>query len=377
MDSSDKLHQLCKEINEDCISCGQCVSECKLLQRIDEDPTMIAKRGPSVQEAYACSLCGLCEAVCPVLLSMRNMFAETRTNAVECNFIDINEYRYMFPDRKINAVSLYREVNGINYDDLHADQEGSIAFFPGCTMLTYTPELIKELFVHLNKEYKNLTLNTDCCGLPLGQLGLQNRRDDYVRKVKLRLTNNGVKTLITACPNCYYQLRPILEDTEIKVITIYEALENAKIFEKKELNSQDTAITLHDSCPDRFYGVFAQQTRELLIGQGYQLIEMEHHRDKTICCGSGGQVTHFQPDLAEELVKARQEEADSSGAQILTGYCVSCVLNFARIPSNIKVQHVLNLLLGIEQDYNGIKAKAKQLFEGPEGEKNWEKIMAE
>jgi Fe-S oxidoreductase len=106
---------------------------------------------------------------------------------------------------------------------------------------------------------------------------------------------------------------------------------------------------------------------------------MEHNHDLTICCGSGGQVSHSRPDLAEKLVRCRLDEAEESGALVLTGYCLGCVLNFARIPNEkkMKIQHVLDLLFGLEADYSEVKANAKKMFAGPEGEGILKRIMAE
>jgi len=364
-------------IVNNCTGCHQCVSECPLLKQIGEDPIRIADRGPSVEEAYSCTMCGLCEAVCPASLSMKELFAATRVKAVDSGGININDYRYLFPDRQMNVMRLYRELNGIAYDDLYPDQAASAAFFPGCTLLTYAPELIRASFHHLSRAYKELTLITDCCGMPLHQLGLRSRGDAYIYSVTTKLQHLKVKSLITACPNCYYQLRPVLKDSEIKLMTIYETLNRSKLCGLPEKNTGKPLVTMHDSCPDRFDGIFAGQTRKALTQKGFALVEMEHKRRTTLCCGSGGQVTHFQPELAEELVKSRVQEAERSGAQILASYCLGCVLNFTKIPGKPKIRHVLNLLLDLEQDFAGLKAKANQMFEGPQGIERWEKIMAE
>lgn len=377
MKNSDQLHKDCQEIISKCIGCNNCIAECKMLQEIGKEINQIAERGPSVEEAFSCSLCGLCEAVCPVSLSPRRMFADTRTSAVKNHQISISEYRYMFPDRKNNVMSLYRELSGIQYEDLHPDRESPVAFFPGCSMLTYAPDLTRTLYTELNKEYKELTLLTDCCGLPLHQLGLKERGEQFICDVKSKLLSLQVKKLITACPNCFYQLRPVLEDSETSLITIYEALANNELFHIPLDEHQRKEVTIHDSCPDRFDGIFGTQTRKALIQKGFPLVEMNHNRQTAMCCGSGGQVTHFQPQMAEDNVKNRLDEAEKSGAEILAAYCLGCALNFAKMPSKMKIQHVVNLLLGQEQDFCGVKAQAKKLWEGPEGEKHWERIMAE
>lgn len=376
MVNSNKLAEMRQVIVDECIGCDQCLSQCRLLQRIGEDITGLAGRGPTVEEAYACTLCGLCEAVCPSSLSVRNLFAETRRNAVDNREIDIDDYKYMFPDRELTVMSLYRELSGIHYDDLNTDQESQVTFFPGCTLLTYAPELTRAVYAQLNKA-KDTMLLMDCCGLPLSQLGLQARCDDYIEQVMTRILSYNVKEMVVACPNCYHQLREITAGKGIKLLTIFDALQNAPLLHKPFARKEKLSVTIHDSCSDRFAGIFARQARKALIGKGFNITEMERNYNMTICCGSGGQVTHFDPELADALVRSRLEEAEKTKAEVLAACCMGCVLNFSRIASPLKVQHVLNLLLEIEQDYTGVKTKAKRLFTGPKGEEYWQRIMAE
>ncbi|AHF05788.1 (Fe-S)-binding protein [Desulfitobacterium metallireducens] len=375
--SSEKLSKVCHEIKENCIECGQCLSECQMLQEIGEEPASIAARKPYVEEAYECSLCGLCEAVCPSSLSPKTMFAEMRTEAVKSKEIPINEYRYMFPDRKLNVMKLYREVNSIDYKDLNLGRENPVALFPGCTMLTYSPKLTRAVYTHLSQKYQDIVLMTECCGLPLYQLGLNDRGDKYVGEIKVKIRDLKIRTIIIACPNCYYQLRPILREMGITLLTIYEALDDLLILNNSNILHQQSFVTIHDSCPDRFEGIFASQARLALQKKGYQLVEMEHNHEMTICCGSGGEVSHFDPEMANNRVKSRLDEAENSGAQILAANCLACVLNFGKVSGKFQAKHILNLLLDLEQDFEGFKNKAKKMFEGPEGEKLWERIMAE
>ncbi|MFA6808829.1 MAG: (Fe-S)-binding protein, partial [Eubacteriales bacterium] len=207
MSFSQKLNEVCLKISDECINCGNCVAECGLLQKIKEDPAAIALRQPSNEEAYACALCRLCEAVCPLSLCPGDMFAETRNQAVNDNYLDEDDFKYMFPDVKVNAGSLYREKYGINYEDISIDQECSVAFFPGCTMLTYSPKLTKEAYKNIVEIYGEATLLMDCCGLPLYQMGMEKRGDIYTQQVKEKVERLNIKSLIVACPNCYYKLK--------------------------------------------------------------------------------------------------------------------------------------------------------------------------
>jgi len=358
-----------EKIKENCTACGRCTASCLLLQEIGEAPLNIAGRGPTIEEAFSCNLCELCAAVCPEDLSPAGMFAAKRIEAVANGEFPIYDYRYLFPDRELNVCKLYREKYNIDYNDLPIDQKGEAAFFPGCTMLTYAPAITRAAFNHLQELWPYISLLTDCCGKPLYQMGLKERGENYTGYIKKKLKGLGVRVLITACPNCFYQLRAELAPAGIEVRTIYEIWEDGK--------AGTSLITVHDSCPDRHEGIFARQVRGVLEQLGYQRVEMEHHGTTTFCCGSGGQVSHFRPDLAEALISCRLEEAKNTGGGILVGYCLSCVLNFARISTGIKVRHALDLLLGLDEDYPEIKERVRALFSGPEGEENWRRVMAE
>ncbi len=189
--------------------------------------------------------------------------------------------------------------------------------------------------------------------------GLNRRAQLFTDSLAAKIRGRGIKRLIAACPNCYYKLREILNPLGVEISSIYEVIDFPK--SRQEDLPQ---CTIHDSCPDRFEGIFAAQTRDALEKKGYQIVEMDHIRRDSPCCGSGGQISHFRPDLAEKLVKGRLEEAKASGAQILVSYCLSCVLNFARIESDVTVRHVMNLLLEIDEDYTGVKKRAAEIFTG-------------
>ncbi|GEA16879.1 (Fe-S)-binding protein [Moorella sp. E306M] len=358
-----------RELAEKCTACGQCAASCLLLEEIGEAPLDIACRGATVEEAFSCSLCELCTAVCPIGLSPAGMFAAKRVEAIAGGEFPIDDYRYLYPDRELNICKLYREKCNIHYQELPVDQEGEVAFFPGCTMITYGPDLTRAAFHHLAELWPRVTFLTDCCGKPLYQMGLKERGENFTAFLKDKLKKLGVRLLVTACPNCFYELRNRLAPEGIEVRTIYENWGPGA--------AGKGLITIHDSCPDRHEGIFARQVRKALRNSGYQLVEMEHHGPNTFCCGSGGQISHFRPDLAMALTDRRLEEASDTGAGILAGYCLSCVLNFARAASGFRVRHVLDILLGQEEDYSEIKKRAKALFSGPEGEENWRRLMAE
>lgn len=373
---SKSLEEVRKEIFTECISCGNCIDECAFLEQTGEDPGEIAQRGPTSEEAYSCFLCGLCTQVCPSALNMKQMFNLKRAEAVENQEIDISEYSYLLPDRSVTAASLYREIENIDYTNLCMDAAAVTAFFPGCTMLTYAPGITTSTYKYIEKQYGETTMLTDCCGLPLSQMGAKERADLFIKDLKEKLQRLQIKTLITACPNCYYELKMQLADQEISIKTVYEILEKKPTFIADGIvpHKRET-ITIHDSCPDREKGVFGKQVREAFKEKGYSIVEMQHSQNHTLCCGSGGQVTHFQPDFSNNNMTNRVREAKKAQSDFLVSYCMACVLNFAMYSEQVKSQHALNFLLNVEEDFSGVKEKSRAIFTGPDGEKNWERLL--
>ncbi len=362
------------DIAEQCIGCDLCKEGCLLLEEIDQDLVEIASREIEVDEAYGCFLCGQCEAVCPIGLSPGKMFEKKRADAVAAEEIDMNEFRYMFPDRPITVMSVFRLQNNIDYRDLNLNVAGETAFFPGCTMITYAPALTRKIYATLKEIYPQLVFLDDCCGKPLYQLGVIPRAEKNRGVLRDKLIKLGIKLLVAACPNCYYELKEVLEDTEIKVVTVYDLIKGRTYH---SLTDNPARCTIHDSCPDRFEGTFSRQVREALQQASYEVIEMEHNRQTTYCCGSGGQVSHFRPDFAQEVVERRMQEAVHTGADTLVAYCLSCVLNLSKNESGLRAKHALNILLDVDEDYSQLKKKANEMFNGPDGEALWQRIMEE
>lgn len=344
-------------LERECNGCRSCSDACELLAEMSNSPGELAQRGVGLYEAYSCFLCDRCSALCPLELRPSAVFAARRARAAEENEIDVEEYGYLLPDSSDNIMRLYRSYYGIEYRDLEPKESAATCFFPGCTLMTYSPLLTRRVYERLRAEAGCEGLIADCCGKLLNQMGLLARAEEASDGLAKKIKSLGVERLIAACPGCYYHLREIFGE-KLEVVTIYEVLD----FEANP-SKERIICTIHDSCPDRFEGIFARQVRRLLKGCGYSVVEMESSGSEAPCCGSGGQVSHFRPELAERLVSNRLSEAEKTGADFLVAYCLSCVLNFAMRPSALKARHVLNLLLGCDEDYSQVKMRALRVFE--------------
>ena len=357
-----------EEMLKKCSECLICVQECQLLTKLGTSPREDAEnllQNPQAYKnaVYSCLLCGLCTNLCPLSLSPKQMFLEWRRKLVKDGVAPFRNHSFYLTDKEWNIYTLYRGNYGISYSDLETSTCETL-FFPGCNMSTFAPKLTRTLFLQLKRFNGSVGILVDCCQKPIHDLGLQERFEKAVEKLRERIAEQGAKRVITACPNCYYTLKNHLG---VEVVPIYDALPETAF---KKLA---TTITIHDSCPDREEGIFGRKVRSLF--NGCQIIEMKHSRENTICCGAGGLASAVNPDLALTYVKMRLEEAKEVQAEYLVTYCVTCVNMLSTVPSQIKIRHALHLLLDVDEDYSKIQQNLQRLFTGPKAKENIQKMI--
>ncbi len=125
----------------------------------------------------------------------------------------------------------------------------------------------------------------------------------------------------------------------------------------------DITVTVHDNCYSKPFGPECWDAhREILSRCGCTLVEMEHHRENSLCCGFGkgaswtGNFTMPFEIIAEGAKKIR--EAEKTGAAALVSYCGGCIylLWAARelLGSRIDIYHsveIVRMAMGEDLDY--------------------------
>jgi L-lactate dehydrogenase complex protein LldE len=105
------------------------------------------------------------------------------------------------------------------------------------------------------------------------------------------------------------------------------------------------SVTYHDSCSGlRELGVQAQP-RALLAQAGYAVREMQ---DPEACCGFGGLFCVKYPDIADSIVGRKCADAGATGATLLVGGDLGCLLHMAgrlsRDGAPVACRHIAELL---------------------------------
>lgn len=314
---------------ESCVECRICQQECDFLSHWGTPKQLAQSFDPDIRELrdapFACSLCGLCESVCPVGLSPARMLLEMRRQSVA----------HTCTASPRHGRILRYESRGISrrYTHYALPRGCETVFFPGCTLSGARPETVLQVFQCLSNHMGSLGIVLDCCTKPSHDLGRQEHFESVFGEMKAYLVEHGVRTVLVACPSCYSVFRDY--GGELAVRMVYDVLIEAGL---PRGGTASGTVTVHDPCAVRDEQAIHEAVRALIRAQGLHIQEMEHHGRTTLCCGEGGAVGFFSPGFSRNWRDRRKMEA--AGRRIIT-YCAGCV-NF--LGAVTPTSHVLDLV---------------------------------
>ncbi|MBS7646993.1 MAG: (Fe-S)-binding protein [Candidatus Bathyarchaeia archaeon] len=346
-------------IIENCTECQLCVQECPFLLKHNKTPKKLAEElaeNVKLSKNYVkeCFLCGLCRAVCPLDLDFPQVVSQARQKLAR-ELAANSCYKLSLPDESLFFPTAYRTHKNLRYDSLKREFF-KYAFFPGCAMSCYSPEATVKVYEKLVERFNDVSLVDQCCGKPLTDVGLSDRASKWLTRLKLYLKEHGCTDIVTACPMCYYYLQSNFQG-KFHIVTIYETLRD---FFRESIKTVDLKVAVHDSCPDRFKGIFAKQVRELF--RDNQLVEMTHNKERSVCCGAGGLVSCADPNLTVASSLIRVGEFLESGADLMIVYCYTCAQVFWASQPMVQTKHVIDLALKTKDASENIKNQEVSKF---------------
>ncbi len=149
------------------------------------------------------------------------------------------------------------------------------------------------------------------------------------------ITRLGAGELIAACTHCRHTIGEHLPG--IRTRSIYEVMLEMGLPPGAN-NAAGGIFNLHDACGARQSPGIHEAVRRLVTASGHRIEEMEHNRERAICCGSGGMVPAVHPELAGKMTAFRLSKASRD----LVTYCASCRARFAG--AGRESLHLLELL---------------------------------
>jgi Fe-S oxidoreductase len=139
------------------------------------------------------------------------------------------------------------------------------------------------------------------------------------------------------------------EETGLEVLHAAELLEELIAQGAIELGEVDMQVTYHDPCDLGRKGGIYDAPREVLRAlPGMTFVEMDSRRETSLCCGGGGNLETFDPDLGAEVAAKRVAEAQAVEAQVIASACPQCERTLTRATRanrvRIRVMDVAQLL---------------------------------
>lgn len=207
-------------------------------------------------------------------------------------------------------------------------------YFRGCVAREKVKTISKSTKAILVKSGVNFETIPDekCCGSVLLRTGFF---EDAQEQMEKNLEDLKGKKILVSCAGCYKTFKNDYKEIlgiELDVIHTSQFFrdlidENKLILEKsKKSNKKLVKATYHDPCHLGRHGGEYEAPREVLK-KICSLMEMEHIRENSRCCGSGGGVKSAYPEIAEKIAQERIKEAEKTGSSALVTSCPFCKLN--------------------------------------------------
>lgn len=265
-------------MEERCTSCGACVVRCAFLKE-SGTPFAIAKavrEMPPDQwpDAFGCSLCGLCGAVCPEGLKPEALFLSMRQERMESGAIALTPYK--------NILNFERRGHSERLSLLRVPNGGNTVLFPGCGFPATRAKTVRRLFEALQAEIPDLGVALGCCMKPSHDLGRVAFFESHFGMLRENLLGAGVKRVITACPNC----KKVFDTHggEIQAVSAYTLLDTVEVASRK---TDGGTVVIHDPCPQRYDSVTQDAVRSLAGRASLTVEALKEERTTTLCCGEG------------------------------------------------------------------------------------------
>jgi len=231
-------------------------------------------------------------------------------------------------------------------------RRGRVAFFPGCAVEYFQPDIGKAATGVLNAIGYDVIVpdGLKCCGRPLLSLGDRKKAEKLAERNAALFEALEVDAIITACASCgltfkkdYPKLLRPVSKTPV-VLDIHEFLSGR--IAGTNLNPVRKSVTIHDPCHlGRGQGL-SRMVRDLLQAiPGISLVEME---DPDRCCGFGGVMRITHRTLSDGIAEDKINNIIATRAAVVATGCPGCRMQIAdalrRHGSDIVVAHPVQLL---------------------------------
>jgi Fe-S oxidoreductase len=320
---------------------------------------------------YKCTECGACAISCKFLNTLEplEIIMKLREKLVDAGYGPMPKQQ-QYIDSVKNMNNPYNEPHETRLDwlpeGIELDPNAKVLYYVGCTS-SYRREEMAIATVRIMNEAKiPFTILSDdefCCGSPILRTGDTKTFQEFLNKNLDVIESKEIETVVFSCAGCYDTFKvdyPLYRKYNFRVLHVVEFFD--ELLESGQLkltNEVPLTVTYHDPChlgrnaevyeewegdvvdlmplvsinippkPKKTgaKGIYDAPRNILKKIPGLKLIEMERIREYSYCCGAGAGVKSAFPEFALNAAKTRIQEAEDTGAKILTSACPFCSTN--------------------------------------------------
>ena len=341
-----------------CYYCLKCSAGCPSAPAMPYGPAQMVRlvqlglkdellESPSIWYCLHCETCG---ARCPNEISIARLTQSLRQMAME------EKGEALQGEAGIQALRTLGEniitAHNISADDnsqrllwaenlervpkgLECAKGAHTLYFVGCVSsffpMTYIiPQAFVQTLEAAGEDFTALAGEEWCCGYPLLMAGMGAQAEETIRHNVDLVRDLEVQRVVTTCPACYHMWRhfyPEILDEELGMEVVHSTQLLAELLEdgRLELKAVPRSVTYHDPCDlGRKNDLYDAPRRVLESIPELPFSEMSDNRRDALCCGGGGNVETFNPELLGELSQKRLEQALDTGAQVIVSACPQC-----------------------------------------------------
>jgi glutamate synthase (NADPH) small chain len=332
-----------------CIQCEclECVKVCaylahykgypkKYAREIYNNASIVMGTRQANKLINSCSLCGLCEQVCPEGFAMQELCLSARQGMVARDKMPPSAHEFALLDMAFSqgpAFAMARQ------DPALASTKTSSAhlFFPGCQLCASAPQTVFDTYAYLRAKLEGgVGLLLDCCAAPAHWSGRQVQFQESLTRLRQKWHDLGKPRVIAACATCLKLFREHLK--EVPLVSIWEIMAEVGQPNPQKYQFDRTRLAIHDPCTARHDAAEQQRVRALVAAVGMTVEELPLSGAHTECCGFGGLMQNAHPELATASLEKRA--ALSPSTYLAT--CAMCRDNLAAVGK--PALHLLDLL---------------------------------
>jgi NADPH-dependent glutamate synthase beta subunit-like oxidoreductase len=322
--------------------CLECVKICPYLEHYQSYPRQYARqiynnssivRGERKANLFVntCSLCRLCEEVCPEHFSMADLVRGERREMVGEARMPPSAHEFALEDMAFangDRLALARHAPGTD--------AGAYLFFPGCQLAASAPGQVEKAYAWLRETLEGgVGLLLRCCGAPADWAARDGLAEEALAAVRSEWESMGQPRMIVACTSCLALFREKLPD--LPAATIWDVMAEHGL-PADAPKSAGAALAISDPCSARYDADLQKTVRGLMEKLGRSVSELETGGHYTECCGFGGLMENANPAVADKVIARRAEQTDDD----VLAYCAMCRDRLAGIGK--RAVHLLDLI---------------------------------